>query len=957
VRIEYEYDSIERDYLSTVEYVNLASEVFNGLTQVKTYSYKGIRAGVHTASMLKRYAAMLGDQHFYEQQHIVIPSLVSDVPLGTLVYCDYPDVRDDVGPNSALQRTMLVTASSENRSTGITSYTLRGTFELTEEQFFSADPQLSIARTKAGGINLATVSGLSIAADVASGTFTLALGQKYFYVNDGSPGTGIQLGAACNVSFSGSGTLHLEVYGPLIIQCELDLSGRGVHAGGVGQTVSTRQTLGGRGYIGEARAGGKLIADVVYSSILQEDAATFPKRGIQGRSVRNITPSPALPRMPAWALAIDDGNLSGYPADLSGSGGIGAGETQLTDRDLRPRFTGDAASPTLAVYRLDGSAGGTGGGGVLFVSQGGGINGAGKIILGGGDPPANTNEIDYNGVVLHPSPGGPGAPGGLGWIVDGNFVVSPFSSSTVEAFHGNAILAHEQIVDGRIYPFTAIDLQTNHQPVTPSNLWRDHARIYYVPAAEVPQIASVTGSVLENQADGKIKLIETSTTAAPSNGDFGDIAISTDNLEGGEPFPYALILRDSGRWTPIDWASDSNDYQFLYEAHRRDRGTQIFGTVNRPTNFNDGDLWRPFGSKITWTLRKAGTDELFTREEVQLGDERIGDPNFVYTGLGESFWYFSADEDELPRLPVAGVGTLIRPFISIDSVDGDYFFISTLLPPPLNVSVTIYDEDSAEIFWTAPADVSQVTGYEVVLDGSSQGVVTTSTLSYPFNNTLAASTQYEFGVRATGAGSLVSDLVIKYATTDAGAGVTLSPPSPYPTAGRLAVVFGYIPSGYIAWAAAASLTGISHYEIRRNGVYMGQVPVGTHVFNFTDLTYDTTYSYSVYSTDGINYSVPISHSMVSPPDPGIPIPSIKVLEVGPTVSGITANVEIGKTIFINLGVGYNVRHTGTYEAGVWQWVFTSTQAARFDGQLFNPYVENADGVGATDPLGPFTYTE
>lgn len=952
VAIEYDLDPFTGEYLSRIEYRNESAAAFYRTSKEVTYQYPGLKTGIHTAAEVQRIAGVLGQTHFYEVLRCQVKTFLVGIEVGQSVYVSLPVADHTTGAD--LARSFVVTAVSEDFEKGTAQYTLEAallmpsTVALTELTQVVSDEEI----TRLSDTMIQDLPGISINSGVATGSITLENGKLYGYI-----GGDLEFGAGLSVTITGrAGRVGILTNGSFITKSDLNLTGLSPHVPGTGENSTKGAKHGGVGAIGTSRGGGGVKATKIYRNTGDFDSDDYyVLTGLQvDENIRPLQNPPAPSSVQDVALKVNNDQLSGIPSDLSGSSGPGGRAVEIYDPDPRPQ--GSAADGTPSNPHTDWADGGDGsygGGGLFILSAGGGVQDGAQVILDGAPLAANTNKVTIGTFEVQAWEGGPGMHGGIVWAMNGNHPAPILTSANISAKPGAYTITGQALRDGqnlRVGQHTGT-YRGRYGPTAITNRWQDAAIIVGVPPSQnvEPLPSTSIDAAFANQADNRIRWHEVPDygTSWPSYADFGDIAFTTEVINSKESRPLAYILRSNSQWTPVNWDADSTLYSLLLlDARGGGGGNTIHNTPTRPVVFDEGDLWRDPQSKIIWELHADG-DEVFSRGELVLGDERLGDPNFAITASGDPRWYVSDNPDELPIIPIAGSGILVRPTLDIDYVDGGYEFVDNSLPEPVGVTVTIIDHDSAELFWQSPGD-PQITGYEVTLDGVSQGVV--SALSYPFDNNLSDETQYEFGVRSVDGDGNYSDLVVVFATTDAiGGAVDLNPPT------GLTITYSDGQTGSLSWTAPVDDTGVVGYAVYRNGQYLATSGVTSYYMN--DHQPSTSYTYQVRSSDGAGeYSDAVTVSGTTPSDQGSTDPTIDVTQngdgtIGPVISGTTTNVEENRDVYVNLGPGF----TGKVQANG-TWSVTVTSPATYDGQLCNPYVSNAAGIGATDPDGEFEYT-
>lgn len=251
---------------------------------------------------------------------------------------------------------------------------------------------------------------------------------------------------------------------------------------------------------------------------------------------------------------------------------------------------------------------------------------------------------------------------------------------------------------------------------------------------------------------------------------------------------------------------------------------------------------------------------------------------------------------------------------------------------PANLVASSVSTSGFTVTWTAATDNVGVTGYEVFLGGSSQGVVTTTSKVF---TGLSAGTTYSVTVRgrdAAGNWSAQSSPVSVTTQTDFSA----------PTVPTNLVSSGVSATGFtVTWTASTDNVGVTGYEVFLNGVSQGTAAALSKAF--AGLLPATTYSVSVRARDAASNwsptSSPLSVSTLS--DSVAPTTPTALASSGVTSSGFTVTWSASTD---NVGVtGYEV-----FLGGVSQGVVATT-AKDFAG--LQPSTTYSATIRARDAAG------
>ncbi|MBM3853053.1 MAG: hypothetical protein FJ399_07840, partial [Verrucomicrobia bacterium] len=280
---------------------------------------------------------------------------------------------------------------------------------------------------------------------------------------------------------------------------------------------------------------------------------------------------------------------------------------------------------------------------------------------------------------------------------------------------------------------------------------------------------------------------------------------------------------------------------------------------------------------------------------------------------------FNNDWVALQALPNAGTYTAELYWLKYDTgctnlqEIGPFSAVTISIWPPDTTAPTVpaslvasnFATNSLTIGWTASFDAFGVTGYEVFRNATSLGTVATTSMTV---SGLTAGTAYSFTVRARDAAGNWS---AQSASLAAATIIDTTPPS-QPT--NLASSNVTPVSAVVSWNASTDNTGVSGYEVFRNGSSLGRV-AGT-TYTFTALSPSTGYQFQVRAFDGAgNASTTSSALEVTTLAPDTTIPTVPtnlaIAEIDATSVRLTWNPstdDVGVT-------GYEVFSNGN-SAGI-----------------------------------------
>lgn len=715
-KIGYNWNEAEEKALSTVVYRDEQSEVHNGIPagqKQKTFLFKGLRSGIHTSNQLNQLAATYGDEYFYEKQELSIESFINDIPLGTLVTADFPEVRDDAnGLITSLKRTMLVVATRESRQNRTTTYTLSGSLNIqSARQAGLKQHNASAEEYKRGKINIATLAGITIEDGVATGNITLEMGRNYYYVDDASLGTGLEFSASMNVTIAGTGPfLGIYVFGPFDCKATIDLSERSDHRAGKAGTSAQSPTQGESGYAVSVRSSGPFDTRVTYGSSLSGENTIYNKRKYVVTAISTGVPTSSRnAKAPIPVLNLNNGIIGGIPSDLGGAAGSGSAVSTHYDEDRQPQSV--ASNNTTSRPRtkyVDGTDGGKAGGGLVIFSWSGAIS---NLILNGGNAdPVNTLDRDGN-TVFSGSRGAGGGPGSFLWVIDGNHAPPLLNGNNITALSGDGSVAGTPYGVGDGISVSSGGLVRSAAKGTPqADYWETVTQYTYTPEVEaVQQLGKKLSAIdrfFDTQPDGNAKLII--SDVEPSNANRDDMYISKTELDDtANKQPRAFVLKRTG-WERFNWSGANASFYMSLIGFYREYGTMTWHSSGaRPVDYDDGDAWSNPLTGETYILRKSGRDELVKIGDVNVGRNLYSDGTFSQQQSANAAgvagpWII----DHAVRRP-----RLINASSVIETGAGN-----SNTQPPRKVDVFVYPSN-IEVVVGSPIDESQVSAYRVYRDG------------------------------------------------------------------------------------------------------------------------------------------------------------------------------------------------------------------------------------------------
>jgi chitodextrinase len=240
-------------------------------------------------------------------------------------------------------------------------------------------------------------------------------------------------------------------------------------------------------------------------------------------------------------------------------------------------------------------------------------------------------------------------------------------------------------------------------------------------------------------------------------------------------------------------------------------------------------------------------------------------------------------------------------FFDVSNTNFTITGVDTAAPTAPTLSASGTTITTTNLSWTGATDNVSVVGYDVYKDGVLLGSTTTAT-TFPVTG-LTASTTYAFTVKAKDAAGNVSVASNTVNVT------TLAPDTTAPTAPVLSASGTTDVATNLSWTAATDNTGVTGYDVYKNGVLLGSTTTAT-TYAVTGLTASTTYAFTVKAKDAAgNVSAASNTVSVTTQAPDTTAPSVPVLSASGTTS-TTTNLS-WTTATDNIAVtGYDVYKDG-----------------------------------------------
>lgn len=399
LRVNWNYDPAKEEFTRITPFVDLPSRAIHGTASIQEYSFKGLFGSRHTDAIVIQRLHALRDAYAYPPQrtNATVPGSLSRIEMGDVVRLKPASVRDFAGAGS-LDRAFLVLNKVHRAASNQVALELFGS----TARPLATTPGTGVATPlpdsfyTAAGTNLNTIAAIT-ANVMATGNFTITgnasltnAGAIFYHNGDLTIPNGCNLTIAANV--------QLRIRGFLTLNGTINGVGGGKAGVADPGTGSWDATFAGNpGFVGNSR-GWDGLQTLVFGHT-QTRVATIPVPLTEASEKNGFAQ-----RM----LAVSGNSLLGLPTDLRGTGGGPGG---------RVVGTVGGSSTILA----PGVAGAAGGAGLCIICRGMSPGAAANITLSGANPatPVAASNKAY------PGAGGPGGPGAMLILLDGNSLSVP----------------------------------------------------------------------------------------------------------------------------------------------------------------------------------------------------------------------------------------------------------------------------------------------------------------------------------------------------------------------------------------------------------------------------------------------------------------------------------------------------------------------------------------------------
>ena len=390
VRIDWNWLDTEDRFTKSNQLLDTDSIAKYQSADQRAYEFRGVFTGAHSDNDIQSYADAILDRYHEPpvRLSLVLQPKWDKLAVGQTIRVTCPYVWD-VYADAILDRVFEVQQVKTDWITGKVTVSLFGGVSNSGQAPVASSAVLQDSYYTAVGTNLASVLTIVGGVVTASGTVTgAALNTSAIYYYDGD----LEIGAGVTVTCSLN--VLLKIKGFLTINGTLVFSGTNTQSG----------------VFGESQSGKPAYMFKVGLAPVQVLLLASKSAGDSGR----------WKQMPKFSLTNPDGlSIGGLPNNLMGI----------------PGKTGDAADIGIPATPVAGGAGGDGGGGGVIISRGATIAGAGQVITSGDDGAPGSFGI-ISSSTIYGQTGAGGYPGGVLFLVDGNFSLPTFGGTKSIALTG-----------------------------------------------------------------------------------------------------------------------------------------------------------------------------------------------------------------------------------------------------------------------------------------------------------------------------------------------------------------------------------------------------------------------------------------------------------------------------------------------------------------------------------------
>jgi hypothetical protein len=411
-RINWNFDPLKDAFTRITYFTDADSVSIHGTADLKEYSFKGLHGSRHTDVVVAQRLNALRDAYAHPPEliQVTVQGSLSYLEVGDVVRLRLQNVRDYAGATNAIDRAFAIFQKTHNSARNTINFELFGSTArpLATPPGTGVTAPIPNAWYTSEGANLNTIAAI-VANVMATGSHTItgaatlgASGAIFYHAGD------LTIPNGCNLTITGN--VQLRIRGFLTLNGTINGVGGG-HAGTVDDNDAPWDApyTGTPGFVGHSRGWDGVRDRGQVPRTPHRNAVTLPAVFTRG----------ANDAFPALELGVVSGVLTGLPTDLRGTGGPPGGRIVAVN---------DSVTSV-------GGTGGDGGAGLAIICRGMTFGVSASITLNG-DSTTSGSQVSIDDVDYYPGAGGPGGPGALLILLDGNAISIPDVTGKVIATTG-----------------------------------------------------------------------------------------------------------------------------------------------------------------------------------------------------------------------------------------------------------------------------------------------------------------------------------------------------------------------------------------------------------------------------------------------------------------------------------------------------------------------------------------
>ena len=379
----------------------------HGTAAERDFEFKGVFIGAQSDNDVQNYISTIRNRYSNPPLRLKITVGIdwNILEVGDVIRVETESIVD-YNNNQTVDRAFEVQQVRTNWLTGQVTLDLFGGIKQVPADVLHDSNVLQDSYYTGSGTDISGLLTISAGVMTVSGSLTGGTNMlEYYHDGDLTIASGVTLTLFQNVT--------LKVKGFLTINGTIQTNG---------------QVLTNEGYLGATSSGpGALL----YERVTPVDGIYTASRLSLGGGPNNAR-SGNVASMPVFNIQNYDGTgIANLPNNLAGEPG-NQGALAKLERGVSRDGTQDSPVANLQVL---GGAGGVGGGGAILVSRGAIINPSGRVVTSGG---AGTQggSLTREGRTVYAQTGAGGFPGGVLFLIDGNYSAPIITSGNFKAFRG-----------------------------------------------------------------------------------------------------------------------------------------------------------------------------------------------------------------------------------------------------------------------------------------------------------------------------------------------------------------------------------------------------------------------------------------------------------------------------------------------------------------------------------------